>query len=70
MIMAKNIQESQQQGQNVTIGTQGNEDQPTPMGNDLHQQQKDEQGSRHIPNQDRSSAANQDRAGGSREQSR
>lgn len=66
--MSKNIQESQQQGQGITIGTQGNEDQPTPLGNDLHQHQKKEKGDRHIPNQDRSSAANQERSGGDRGQ--
>lgn len=54
------IQESQQQGQGITIGTQGNEDQPTPMGNDLHQQPIGNE-DRHIPNQDRSSATNQER---------
>ena len=67
--MAKNIQESQQQGQHVTIGTQGNEDQPTPMGNDLHQRQNEGQGDRHIPNQDRSSAANRERNNDNKRQS-
>jgi hypothetical protein len=66
--MAKNIQESQQQGQGVTIGTQGNEDQPTPLGDDLHHRQKEGQEDRHIPNQDRSSATNQERASSGPEQ--
>ena len=58
--MAKsNIQESQQQGQGITIGTQGNEDQPTPQGDDLHYQQRGGQDDRHIPNQEKSSASNQ-----------
>ncbi|MDQ3278835.1 MAG: hypothetical protein M3Q06_10950 [Bacteroidota bacterium] len=58
---SKNIQESQQQGQGVTIGTQGNEDQPTPLGDDLHYQ-KSGQNDRHIPNQEKSSASNQERS--------
>jgi hypothetical protein len=67
--MAKsNIQESQQQGQGITIGTQGNEDQPTPLGDDLHHHQKNQQGDRHIPNQDRSSATNQERSSHNEEQ--
>lgn len=55
-------QESQQQSEGVTIGTQGNSNQPTPLGDDIHypQQQRDEDHS--IPNQERSSAANQQRS--------
>lgn len=58
----KDIQESQQQGRGITIGTQGNEDQPTPLGDDLHQKGGN-QTDRHIPNQDRSSATNQKQTG-------
>ncbi len=58
--MAKsNIQESQQQGQHVTIGTQGNEDQVTPQGNDQGRQQRGDGDKRHIPNQEKSSAGSQ-----------
>jgi hypothetical protein len=59
---SKNIQESQQQGQGITIGTQGNEDQPTPMGDDLSYQRSGGKDDRSIPNQDKSSATNQRRA--------
>ena len=59
----KNIQESQQQSQNVTIGTQGNEDQPTPHGDDLGNQQRGGQEERQIPNQERSSSSHQQRQG-------
>jgi hypothetical protein len=58
--MAKNeIEGSQQQGQGITIGTQGNNDMviPGPGTHGSHEQQKtgnDQQ----IPNQDRSSATN------------
>lgn len=62
MASKSNIQESQQQGQGITIGTQGNEDQPTPLGDDLHQHRKEGQGDRQIPNQDRSSAGNRERS--------
>lgn len=58
--MAKsNIQESQQQGQHVTIGTQGNEDQITPLGNDHGRQEKGARDEHHIPNQEKSSASSQ-----------
>lgn len=63
--MPKNdLQESQQQGQGITIGTQGNEDQPTPLGDDLHGSTKGGHEDRHIANQDRSSASNLKRAEG------
>lgn len=61
---SKNIQESQQQGQDVTIGTQGNEDQRTPQGEGLNNPKGRNQEDRHIPNQEKSSAANQQRAEG------
>ena len=67
MASKSNMQESQQQGQGITIGTQGNEDQPTPLGDDLHQHRNERQDDRHIPNQERSSAANQDRSKNDRE---
>lgn len=59
--MAKNnIEGSQQQGQGITIGTQGNNDMIIP-GPATHGPHEKEQGKedRQIPNQDRSSAANQ-----------
>lgn len=63
---SKDIHESQQQSQNVTIGTQGNEDQKTPEGEGLNAERPGGPNDRHIPNQDKSSATNQQR---SREQS-
>lgn len=65
--MSKNINTSEQQSQNVTIGTQGNNDQVTPLG-EMHPDSKRGDADRHIPNQDRSSAANQERSGNNREQ--
>ena len=53
----KNIQESQQQSQNITIGTQGNEDITTPQSTEVSNIQKDNKNERHIPNQERSSAS-------------
>lgn len=64
----KNIRESQQQSQFVAIGTQGNEDQPTPLGNDLHQDQNNTRSERHIPSQDQSLASNLRREGNSEQQ--
>ena len=55
-------QESQQQSQGVTIGTQGNDNQPTPLGDDIQYPQQQHNEDRSIPNQDRSSAANQQRS--------
>lgn len=67
--MAKNnIQESQQQDQHITIGTQGNNDQPTRLG-EMHPDQKTGNTDRSIPNQDRSSASSQ-QAERNREQNR
>jgi hypothetical protein len=62
--MAKNnIQESQQQGQGVALGTQGNQDMKIP-GTATHGSHRSKEGKedRHIPNQERSSAANQERS--------
>ncbi|HEV7332985.1 MAG TPA: hypothetical protein VGN63_18255 [Flavisolibacter sp.] len=56
------LQESQQQGQGITIGTQGNDDQPTPLGDDIHYPQQRGQEDRSIPNQEKSSATNQRKA--------
>lgn len=58
---SKNIQTSQQQGQDVTIGTQGNEDQRTPQGEGINPKQPGGQDSRQIPNKDKSSATHQER---------
>ena len=60
---SKDIESSQQQKQNVTIGTQGNEDQPTPLGDDMHHHKDSSKDDRHIPNQDKSSASGQERSG-------
>ena len=57
--MSKNIEDSQQQSQGITIGTQGNEDKPIPQGARGSHRSKEEPEDRHIPNQDRSSASNQ-----------
>ncbi len=65
---SKNIQESQQESQDVTIGTQGNEDQRTPQGEGISNPQKSGHDDRHIPNQDKSSATNQRNAGGGSDQ--
>ena len=64
----KNIEESQQEKQGVTIGTQGNRDITIPQGTKGSNREKDGPDDRHIPNQDRSSAANQEKAGSNREQ--
>jgi hypothetical protein len=60
----KNVEVSQQEGQDVTIGTQGNEDQRTPQGEGINNPQRGGQDDRHIPNQEKSSATNQKNAGG------
>ena len=62
--MAKNdIEGSQQQGQGITIGTQGNNDMVIP-GPATHGPNEKPEGKedRTIPNQDRSSATNADRS--------
>lgn len=67
--MATNpIERGQQSEQGVTIGTQGNEDMNIP-GSATHgsHQSKDRSVNTSIPNQDRSSAANQDKANNQRE---
>lgn len=58
--------ESQQQSQGITIGTQGNDDQPTPQGDDIQYPQQPQEVSMSIPNQDKSSATNQRQAEGER----
>jgi hypothetical protein len=67
LAMSKNINTSEQQSQHVTIGTQGNNDQVTPLG-EMHPDQKSSEAERQIPNQDRSSAANQERTNSNRDQ--
>ena len=67
--MAKNnLQESEQQGQGITIGTQGNSDMgiPGPGAKGSHHS-KETHDDKHIPNQERSSAGNQERGEGNRE---
>ena len=64
----KNLTESQQQGQGITIGTQGNEDQPTPHGDDLHYHRETGKDERSIPHQEKSSATHQQPAGERRDQ--
>ena len=59
-IMSKSkLPESQQQSQGITIGTQGNDNQPTPHGDDIQYPQVQHADDRNIPHQERSSAANQ-----------
>lgn len=65
--MAKNneIEESQQLSDGVTIGTQGNNDMTVPHPALKGGNSKPQGGEgRQIPNQDRSSATNQERAEG------
>lgn len=63
--MAKNkIEESQQQSQGVAIGTQGNQDITIPQGTKGTHKRKEGPEDRQIPNQDRSSASNSERASG------
>jgi hypothetical protein len=58
----KNVKESQQASQGVTIGTQGNQGGAVPEGAQAGGHQNKDKGSdRHIPNQDRSSSANQEK---------
>jgi hypothetical protein len=61
--MAKNkIEESQQQSQGVTLGTQGNQDITIPQGTKGPHRKNESVDDRNIPNQDRSSARNQEDA--------
>jgi hypothetical protein len=63
--MAKNkIEESQQQSQGVAIGTQGNQDVTIPHGTKGSHRSKEGPDDRHIPNQERSSAANSGKGSG------
>lgn len=64
----KNVEESQQQSQGVTIGTQGNEDITIPQGTKGSHRSKGGEDDRSIPNQDRSSATNQERGGSGQEE--
>jgi len=61
--MANNkIEESQQQSQGVTLGSQGNQDMPIPQGTHGSHHSKSDKDDRHIPNQERSSAANSEKS--------
>ena len=62
--MSKNIEESQQQSQGITIGNQGNEDITIPQGTKGSHRPKEGTDDRSIPNQERSSASNNERTGG------
>ncbi len=64
----KDIQESQQSSQGIALGTQGNQAGSIPDGVKGTHQTKDRKEDRHIPNQERSSAANQQKE--ERDQSR
>jgi hypothetical protein len=55
----KDIKESQQESQGVTLGTSGNPDMTIPQGTKGSHHKKEGHDDRHIPNQDRSSASNQ-----------
>ncbi|HEX2533382.1 MAG TPA: hypothetical protein VHK69_06585 [Chitinophagaceae bacterium] len=64
--MSKNpIEESQQQGQGIAIGTQGNQDIKMTDGAKGPSEVQEHPEDRSIPNQDRSSATNSQRTGGS-----
>ncbi|HEU4472805.1 MAG TPA: hypothetical protein VFR58_17040 [Flavisolibacter sp.] len=65
--MSKNIEESQQQSQGVTIGNQGNEDMPIPQGTKGSHRPKNGPDDTHIANRERSSATNEERAREARE---
>ena len=68
--MGNKIEESQQQSQGVTIGTQGNNDITVPSGTKGSHQPKQGKDDRSIPNQDRSSAASQEGQERGREENR
>ena len=55
----KDIQESQQSSQGITIGTQGNQAGSIPDGVKGSHQSKNNEKDRQIPNQERSSSSNQ-----------
>ena len=64
--MAKDkIEESQQQSQDVALGTQANQDITIPQGTKGSHHKKEEQDDRHIPNQENSSASNREKSDGS-----
>jgi hypothetical protein len=61
--MAKNpIEESQQESQGITLGSQGHNDLGMTDGAKGSHQPKNGPEDRHIPNQDRSSASNMEKA--------
>jgi hypothetical protein len=63
--MSKSKQpESQQQAQGITIGTQGNDDQPTPQGDDINYSREAGNDGAAIPNQENSSATNKRKGSG------
>jgi hypothetical protein len=63
--MSKSKQpESQQQAQGITIGTQGNDDQPTPQGDDINYNRETGDDGPAIPNQENSSATNKRKGSG------
>jgi hypothetical protein len=64
----KDIQESQQSSQGIALGTQGNQAGSIPDGVKGTHQSKKRNDDGHIPNQERSSASNQQK--GQRDQSR
>jgi hypothetical protein len=60
--------ESQQQSEGITIGTQGNDNQPTPHGDDIQYPQQPQEVDLSIPNQHNSSATNKRKADNERSQ--
>lgn len=64
----KDIQESQQASQGIALGTQGNQAGSIPDGVKGTHHSKDNKKDAHIPNQERSSASNQQQE--NRDQSR
>ncbi|HVF82183.1 MAG TPA: hypothetical protein VM884_09625 [Flavisolibacter sp.] len=59
---SKDIEESQQQSQGITIGTQGNEDMPVVGATHGSHEPKNHPVDLHIPNQQNSSATNKQKA--------
>jgi len=62
----KNIERSQDDTQGIAVG-QSNEDQTMPVGAKGSHEPKNRTNDIHIPNQDRSSASNQDKSEGNSE---
>jgi len=62
----KNIERSEQAAQGITIGTQGNQGGTIPSATKGSNREKEGPDDRHIPNQDHSSATNEEKAEGNK----